>query len=495
MKRRIALQRLGLGLSAGLFLPELMTSCKKDEPGPEVDYDGTVAVIGAGAAGLYAADILRSKGINVIIFEASEFMGGRIRSFKESLKPDESFLLPDAFPDNAIGISVADFPLELGSEIIYGSDSILGTVVKNLNVPVVDMADSIEQYILDNLAKPATDWSSDSVFTAVQTFVNSTLPNYSGAAVSVKAAAGIEERGQLLLNAEAANLYGSSSDQVGAIGLGQALGAAPHDHTRWVLKANQLQDLLLSRFNQVTGKVQYNKQIQSINFSADPVIMTDSNGDQYQANKVIVTVPLSILKTGGISFTPGLPSSMTTSWNNIGMDASVRVLIDFKKNFWGENSNIIWGGAKVPTYFNAGAGRSKYYNTLSITVNGQKAADLSGLGKGMVDTILTELDTIYGVPSPGVTNPATTWVRRQEDNSILFMIKDWSKDKFVKGGFSYPLATTTVDDRKNIGAAIDKKLFFAGEATDVNGDAGTVNGALASAERVVEEVVKSITGS
>jgi monoamine oxidase len=44
-----------------------------------------------------------------------------------------------------------------------------------------------------------------------------------------------------------------------------------------------------------------------------------------------------------------------------------------------------------------------------------------------------------------------------------------------------------------MGVPVNDKLFFAGEATDVNGDAGTINGALASAERVAEEVVKSIT--
>jgi len=86
------------------------------------------------------------------------------------------------------------------------------------------------------------------------------------------------------------------------------------------------------------------------------------------------------------------------------------------------------------------------------------------------------------------------YVRRDlNTNEILFIIEDWSKEEFIKGGYSYPLVNATNDDRKNIGVSINDKLFFAGEATDVNGDAGTINGALASAERVAEEVVKSIT--
>ncbi|NOT75494.1 MAG: hypothetical protein HOP08_11225 [Cyclobacteriaceae bacterium] len=64
----------------------------------------------------------------------------------------------------------------------------------------------------------------------------------------------------------------------------------------------------------------------------------------------------------------------------------------------------------------------------------------------------------------------------------------------MKGGFSYPLAGATNEDRKTLCKPISDKLFFAGEATDVTGQAGMINGALASAERVVEDVVKSITG-
>jgi uncharacterized protein with NAD-binding domain and iron-sulfur cluster len=59
-----------------------LSSCKKDDPGPEVPFEGTVAIIGGGAAGLYAADILGSKGINVIIFEAGNQLGGRVRSLR-----------------------------------------------------------------------------------------------------------------------------------------------------------------------------------------------------------------------------------------------------------------------------------------------------------------------------------------------------------------------------------------------------------------------------
>ena len=77
VKRRKALKQIGVGLSAGMFMPQFLASCKKEDAGPEVPFNGNVIVIGAGAAGLYAADILRIKGINVTVLEAASQPGGR----------------------------------------------------------------------------------------------------------------------------------------------------------------------------------------------------------------------------------------------------------------------------------------------------------------------------------------------------------------------------------------------------------------------------------
>ena len=113
MKRRKALKQLGFGLSAGLIAPHFLASCSKDDPGPEVPFDGDVVIIGAGAAGLYVADLLNSKGIKVSILEAGNQIGGRIRSLRNQ--------------QDLSNISAADFPIELGAEVTIGSDSIWGT--------------------------------------------------------------------------------------------------------------------------------------------------------------------------------------------------------------------------------------------------------------------------------------------------------------------------------------------------------------------------------
>jgi len=93
VKRRIALKQIGLGVSAGVVLPGWLTACSKEgDPNPSIPYDGDVVIIGAGAAGLYAADMLQAKGIKVTILEASPRVGGRVRTLKLSDKPSSSLL-------------------------------------------------------------------------------------------------------------------------------------------------------------------------------------------------------------------------------------------------------------------------------------------------------------------------------------------------------------------------------------------------------------------
>ncbi|MBL7861126.1 MAG: FAD-dependent oxidoreductase [Cyclobacteriaceae bacterium] len=476
MKRRKALKKIGIGFTAGALMPGMIVSCSKDDPGPEVPYDGTVIIIGAGAAGLYAADILHSKGISVKVLEASNQLGGRIRS----LRNQKEILVQTS----------ADFPVELGAEIIYGNSSAFGKIIEKYALTKIELnTQATEQFILDSQAKSATDWGGDSDLAAVRNFV-AALPTYGGGDVSMKQAAGVSPRADALLNSMAGNFYGSSSDQVGAKGVSEALGLIEHENNPFIIKTNPLQDIIASRFSQITNKVQLNAVVKSINYAGEKILITDKEGIEYEADKVIVTTSLGVLKSGGVTFSPGLPAAKVAGMNKIGMDHCVRLAIDFKKNFWGEDSGYIWGATLGPLMLNSGVDRSEFYRTLTVTVHGPKAQELSAMGDGILDAVLAELDAIYNNQASlfisKVINPDGT-----EGNRIWFLA-DWGKDEFFKGGMSYLKVGASVADREALAAPINNKIFFAGEATDVKGDAGTINGALNSAERVAEELIQTI---
>ena len=63
---------------------------------------------------------------------------------------------------------------------------------------------------------------------------------------------------------------------------------------------------------------------------------------------------------------------------------------------------------------------------------------------------------------------------------------------YIGGAQSYPLPGGTNADREELAAAIDAKIFFAGEATDFTGEFGTISGAIKSGERAAQEVVTAI---
>lgn len=493
MKRRKALKNIGLGISAGLIVPAWMSSCKKDEdPKPEIDYPGVVGIIGGGAAGLYAADILQAKGISVKIFEASDRLGGRVRSLGLFDKPTASLLFD---PENLLS---SDFPTDLGADRIYGSDSILAKLTGQENIPFFEFPDSATaNYILDGAVVDEATAQADSDFVVALNFFNN-FYGYLGGNTTVEQAvqaAGISSRLYPILNAWLGNVHGTDNSRLGATGVAEGLRLLTRNKRELLLTRNPLQDAVLSRFSNVVSKAMLNTVVRSINYqdattitlSGTRLVNGASEAFSEDVNKVIVTVPVSILKAGDITFTPALPTAKTTALAHMGMDASVRVFLDFKQNFWGESASYLYGGTKGPEYFNTGIGRSTNARTLSVTVNGPKAEALSALGKDMVPVLLGELDLLYD-------GKATRNTRVDGQGNTISVIQDWTKEPYIQGGVSYLLASGVNGDRINLAAPISNRIFFAGEATDTAGDAGTVNGALLSGERAAQEIITSITG-
>jgi monoamine oxidase len=504
VKRRKALKNIGLGVTAGLALPWL-SSCTDDDTGPEIKYDGVVGIIGAGAAGLYAADYLIAKGVKVKIFEASNRIGGRVRSIKTS--------------DPVFSNLVADFPLELGADRVIGSDSEWGNILKLLKVPRIDFKPtSVEKYLVDNQYKTEAQMASDSDYQALINFRDNILPGYTGGG-SVESAAGLNPRINGILNSWLGNAYGSSSTRIGAEGLGEAIAAfqaqldpPPHDGKELTLNINPMSDVLISRYARAAAKVQFHKAVEFVDYSGEVITLSvrktqinmttgvlepTSEVSSEVVNKLIVAVPVSILKAGDIGFNPALPGTKSVAMSKIGMDASIRMIVEFVRNdIYGSNTNFIYGGIECPSHFMTGTGRSNPVTgnrTFSLTINGPKAEELSLLTDvEKVQHVLAELDAI----SPSLF--ATRDIRKNEADQIhpdFFVVQDWSKEPYIKGGQSYPMIGGTNNDRVDLAAPVGENLFFAGEATDITGEFGTISGALKSGRRAAEELVQSIVGA
>ena len=486
MERRKVIKHIGFGLSAGLVLPGWLSSCSEDDPQPPPAYDGTVVIVGAGAAGLYAADILKAQGIKVVIFEASDRAGGRVRTLKSNDSESASLLF------NSQSELSSDFPNELGAANIFGSDSVWGKIVEQLKITTVNLTSSTtDNYFLDNAFVEGAIAQVDPDFIKAKNFLDNLASNSgTGSVQQAITSAGISSRMYAILNSWIGNKFCTTNDRIGMKAVSEGFALLQRNKEILTLADNPMQDALLSRYSNVMVDVETNSEVKEINYAGEKVIVSGQrtgSGEPFsiEADRVIVTVPVSILKSGSIAFTPGLPSAKTSALSKMEMDAVMRVLLDFKGNFWGEASGFIYGGVDGPEYLNSGAGRSELYKTLSVTIGGPKASELSLLGKGSIPVLLDELDSIF-------SGKATLNVRKDTNDNTIAIIQDWSLEPFIKGGSAYLKAGGTNQDRVNLGAPINDKLFFAGEATDVNGEFGTINGALLSGERAAKEVLATI---
>ncbi|MEL7001422.1 MAG: FAD-dependent oxidoreductase [Bacteroidota bacterium] len=101
---------LGIGIP---FQPAL-SSCKSDDSISPGNFDGTVLIIGAGAAGLTAGHLLNQQGIDFQILEASSSYGGRMKRTTD----------------------FTDFPIPLGAEWLHIERGVFDEAVNNISIQV-----------------------------------------------------------------------------------------------------------------------------------------------------------------------------------------------------------------------------------------------------------------------------------------------------------------------------------------------------------------------
>ncbi|MCB0515033.1 MAG: FAD-dependent oxidoreductase [Chitinophagales bacterium] len=225
----------------------------------------------------------------------------------------------------------------------------------------------------------------------------------------------------------------------------------------------------------ISHKISYNTIVQSIDYSGNKIIVNTQN-EQFIADKVIISVPLRILKDGDISFTPNFPQNKLNAINNLVVWDGFKAFFEFSSNFYGNDEyefqiNPESSGQKI--YYNASLGQNTTKNILGLFVVGTPAQNfISRSGDDLKNYILNELDGIYA-------NQATP-------NYIKHITQNWNNEPFIKGGY----LTDYADWRtvRELGASIENKLYFAGGAYTDGEDWVSVHTAAQSAKRVVEEI-------
>ena len=130
----------GCGNWAARAVKHIPASTPLDRP---YAYDGHVVVVGAGPAGLAAANVMAQNGVNYTVLEATDRIGGR-------LKKDTT---------------LADFPIDLGAEWIHSNPVVLNRMKGK-------PGDEVEEALIPYRLESSSTWDGEELRPLTDRFMN-----------------------------------------------------------------------------------------------------------------------------------------------------------------------------------------------------------------------------------------------------------------------------------------------------------------------------------
>lgn len=430
-----------------------------------------VIVLGAGAAGLGAAERLVRAGLRVTVLEARDRVGGRVHT------------VLDPFTGT---------PLEMGAEFLHGKPPTLLKLAKRENLTVKACNDqhvrSWKGRLLD----------ADESFNFVEALASAKPPDRpvgellreraraeQWSALKVALARGYIE-GFYAASADTASTLAISKMEQAAEDLG---GITP---SRVMQGYGQVLRPLAERLERRPGTLFLNAVAEEIRWSRGTVRVRARTREgaplgQFQAPRLIVTLPVGVLRVrppepGAVRFIPRLPEK-ERAWTRLEMGPLVKVLLRFRSPFWKDSKDTRRFGffhapeSPFPTWWTLEPHRSRHLVGWS---GGPPALKLSELPEETVlEQALDTLSRIFGLRLPVLRTELETW-----------RVVNWQHEPFTRGGYCV-IPVGAVEDLGRLAEPVEDTLFFAGEATNTEGEEGTVHGALETGLRAAREVLRA----
>jgi len=425
------------------------------EPGKQ-----RILVIGAGMAGLTVARRLAEAGRQVLVLEARDCVGGRIRTLREG---------------NQI--------IELGAEFIHGHPPELWDLIReaNLDTYALDGADYCHK---DGKLKKCDEQSG--IFKFLNQLEKWKGPDLAFADYPPLDKLSPEKRDEIISYVQSFNA--ADYRQIGIHSLAVQQHAEEEIHGDEVFRIlegyDRLPQFLARKVREAGARIELSRPVERIEWRRGRVDVFERDGGELlelSAVKVVVAVPLGVLHQFGVVFDP-VPRTLIAA-QQISMGPVRRFTLLFRERWWASHDDLKFEklsflfthGTMPPVWWTAHPWETR---TLTGWIGGPRSSAFDQCTREQVgDLACQELARIFPIP--------VDYLRSQ---LIFCATHDWQTDPYSFGAYSY-IPARALDAVLEFATPVDNTLYFAGEHTDVTGHWGTVHAAIRSGERAAKQIL------
>jgi monoamine oxidase len=410
-----------------------------------------VAVVGGGIAGLAAADVLHDRGFEVVVLEARDRIGGRIHTV-------DGVDLGAHWIHSTEGNPIAALARRFNADTIFvGGDSTytggwdhlrlcdadgrtLNPDEKLFSILVADeVRDRLDALRRQRAAANLPDLAiRDALALAIE-----------GMDLSDEARVAVEWHVALSARDDCAAELDSLSfmwwdDGYEVYGYGDSVFARGYQ----VLTTGLAEGLDIRLAHVV-------REIHHGGANGRPVQIVTNHG-VIDADVVIVTLPLGVLKAGGVSFVPPLPAAKQAAIDRLGMGALTKVVAWFDEPFWDRHQYVVGRhrlclrDGSPTTVLNLWA--THRLPALVIVIGGETARAIeSASNQATRDWATAVVRDVFGTDAAVPARVAVT---------------GWNGDPYSRGAYSFITHGASPADLEVLAEPVGDTLLFAGEHTN-----------------------------
>jgi monoamine oxidase len=217
-----------------------------------------------------------------------------------------------------------------------------------------------------------------------------------------------------------------------------------------------------------------------VRWGDDQVTVRGADGEEVTARAAVCTLPVGVLKANTVRFTPDLPASKWHALSNLEMGSVLKLLYRFRERFWDDGLTMLGCDGPIRVYWTPLYGRGDDVTpVLTAYVGGYRARALSAMPERDATAVgLADLDRLFPDARPS---------RLVDDARRV----DWCTNPFTRGGYSF-VRYGGAGARAALAAPDTGALHWAGDATSTTTIAAVVHAAYASGRRAAAEVVERL---